>query len=302
MIKLEERLNRGDLIILDGGTGSELERRGIALTRQTWSSVGVLDQRTLVKDIHADYIKAGADVIIANTFATCRHWLEAAGHGHRTRELNLAAVHLAKQARQEAPTDREVFIAGSISTNWPRIPEYVGPTVAQAKVNYSEQAEILAEAGVDLIALEMMSDVIQTRYALEAALGTGLPVWVGFSCGPVKEGEEVRLRGYDGVTATLAEGMALVDGKAVALVAIMHTLAEDTPAALLVVKEHWSGPVGAYPHTGSSPQGADYARNAVTPEAFLEDAKQWVSMGARAVGGCCGIGPEHIRVLREGFP
>lgn len=300
MTKLGDRLSKGDLIILDGGTGSELERRGIALTRQTWSAAGLLDRSDIVGEIHRDYIAAGADVIITNTFATCRHWLEASGLGDRTRELNEAAVAAAQRARRESEADRDVWIAGSISTNWPRQDGYRGPSLGLARANYGEQAEILAEGGFDLIALEMMRDIEQTGFALEAALATDLPVWVGFSCGP-NEGGDVGLLGYDGKTHRLSEGLKLLEGKGVALVAIMHTIAENTMPALEVVKEQWRGPIGAYPHTGSSAGGSGYQGGTVTPEAFLEGAKHWVGMGAQAVGGCCGIGPEHIRALRDGL-
>ncbi|PZC45788.1 MAG: homocysteine S-methyltransferase [Chloroflexi bacterium] len=300
MTELEDRIKKGDLIILDGGTGSELERRGIALTRQTWSAAGLLNRSDLVQEIHRDYIAAGADVIITNTFATCRHWLDASGLGDRTRELNEAAVTAAQEARRESEADRDVWIAGSISTNWPRRDGYKGPSETQAKANYREQSEILAEGGVDLIALEMMRDIEQTGFALEAALATDLPVWVGFSCG-AKEGEDVRLGGYDGETHLLSEGLKLLEDKGVALVAIMHTIAQETMPALQVVKEQWGGPVGAYPHTGSSSWDSGYQRGTVSPEDFLDAARQWVSMGVQAVGGCCGIGPEHIRLLREGL-
>jgi S-methylmethionine-dependent homocysteine/selenocysteine methylase len=82
----------------------------------------------------------------------------------------------------------------------------------------------------------------------------------------------------------------------------MHTDVEDTPAALEVARRHWQGPLGAYPHSGRFVMPHWQFDEVLSPEAYLAEAKGWVTSGVQVVGGCCGIGPEHIRLLAERLP
>jgi len=262
-----------------------------------WDAAALATHPDTVREVHEDYIKAGADVIITNTFATARHVLEPAGLGERFRELNTRAVTLAKEARENA-AERPVFIAGSISTFTARYDYSYEPQAKRARANYLEQAEVLAETGVDVIALEMMRDIEQTTYAVEAAVAMGLPVWIGFSCKTTDEGTVVL---WDG-EHTLAEALQQIPSSGTALVSIMHTLTEDTPPALREVTGRWSGPVGAYPHSGEFIMPNWQFIDMISPEDFAAEAQQWLGMGVQLIGGCCGIGPEHIRLLKERLP
>ena len=179
METLDERLARGEVIILDGATGTELERRGVPMDTAAWSAAALVTHPDTVREVHEDYIRAGADIIITNSFSTARHQLEPAGLEDQFRELNLRAVTLAREARESA-ADRPVFVAGSISSiHFDE--KYVVP-VEQAEANFHEQAELLAEAEVDLIMMEMMWDIDYSSAAVAAAVATGLPTWIGFSC------------------------------------------------------------------------------------------------------------------------
>jgi S-methylmethionine-dependent homocysteine/selenocysteine methylase len=169
------------------------------------------------------------------------------------------------------------------------------PPAERARANYREQAEVLAESGVDVIALEMMRDLDQTTYAVEAAVATGLPVWVGFSCKTTDESTVVL---WDG-EHTLVEALEHIPTLGASLVSIMHTLTEDTPAALRKVSEYWSGHVGAYPHSGEFIMPNWQFIDMISPEDFAREAQGWLEMGVQLIGGCCGIGPEHIRLLKE---
>src|SRR5215210_8849091 len=115
MFELERRMGEGEVVVLDGATGTELEKRGVPMDDAAWCAVALVTHPETVREVHEDYIRAGADVIITNTFPTARHVLEPAGMGERFRELNALAVELAKEARENA-ADGAVFIAGSIST------------------------------------------------------------------------------------------------------------------------------------------------------------------------------------------
>ena len=262
-----------------------------------WDAAALATHPDLVREVHEDYIKAGADVIITNTFATARHVLEPAGMGGQFRELNNRAVTLAKEARENV-ADGSVFIAGSISTMSAHDDHSYEPRAEKARDNYQEQAEVLAESGVDVIALEMMRDLEQTTYAVEAAVAARLPVWVGFSCKTTDEGTVVL---WDG-NHTLAEALEQIPPLGASVVSIMHTLTENTPPALREVISRWSGPVGAYPHSGEFIMPNWQFIDMVSPEDFTTQAQGWLGMGVQLIGGCCGIGPEHIRILKERLP
>ena len=297
MNDVQERLDGGEIVILDGAMGTELQRRGVPMDDVAWDAAALATHPDLVREVHEDYIKAGAEVIITNTFATARHVLEPAGMVREFRALNIQAVTLAKEAREDV-ADGPVFIAGSISTMSAHADNSYEPRAEEARENYREQAEVLAESGVDVIMLEMMRDLEQTSYAMEAAVATGLPVWVGFSCKTTDESTLV----LQDRNHTLAEALEQIPPLGASLVSIMHTLAEDTPAALREVTSHWQGPVGAYPHSGEFIMPNWQFIDVISPEDFTRQAQGWTGMGVQLVGGCCGIGPEHIRLLKERLP
>jgi S-methylmethionine-dependent homocysteine/selenocysteine methylase len=221
---LQQRLGGGEDIILDGAMGTELERRGVPMNDVAWSAAALATHSDTVREVHEDYIRVGADLIITNTFPTARHVLEPAGMGEWFRELNIRAVTLAKEARENV-AERPVFIAGSVSTFTARYGYSYEPQAERARTNYREQAELLVESGVDVIALEMMRDIEQTSYAAEAAVTMGLPVWIGFSCKTTHEGTVVLWDGRHTLTEALEHILPLGDS----LESIMHTLTEDTP-------------------------------------------------------------------------
>ena len=115
MNELAERLARGEIIILDGAVGTEIECRGVKMDEAAWCGVANKTHPGLVRRMHEDYIQAGADVITANTFATARHVLEDIGLGDEVEVINRRAVELAREARDGA-AHRPVWIAGSMAS------------------------------------------------------------------------------------------------------------------------------------------------------------------------------------------
>ena len=300
MNTLEEKLERREIVVLDGATGTELERRGVPMHGVAWSAAALETHPDLVRQVHEDYIRAGADIIIANTFATARHVLERAGMENKVRDLNTRAIALAQEARDATSGDRAVYIAGSISTAFmPSLSSGSALSEAQARANFRDQAETLAEAGVDLIMLEMMTDMERSAHAIEGALSAGLPTWIGYSC-RLRDGdsEVLLLHSED---ETLAEAMAFHMPLGGSLVSVMHTEVKTTIPALQVVQEHWSGPLGAYAHSGRFTMPNWQFENIVNPEDYLAEVRAWTSMGVQLVGGCCGIGPDHIRLIAKEF-
>jgi len=176
-----------------------------------------------------------------------------------------------------------------------------GPAAAEpwfpGLADFREQAQLLAEAGADLIALEMIEARGYGVAAVQAAGETGLPVWLGIS--------PVRLP--DGTLGTLPE---LGDGEsfedllsalavpALAAITVMHALPELTLDAIEIVRRHYDGPIGVYAETGQwTPP--NWVFTGLTPHEYLAEAITWADHGVQLIGGCCGTGPAHIALLAE---
>ena len=178
--EFQQRLSTGEVVLLDGGTGTELEARGIPMNGAVWCGVAVLEHQDVVRTVHEDYIRAGAEIITANTFPSNRLALEPAGFGDRVAEINRRAVETALQARENA-ADRPVLVAGSLTPHSAEgIPD-PHPDAQFVLACFREQATVQAEAGVDLFALEMIPSAFYGRPAAQAAAETGLPFWLGMT-------------------------------------------------------------------------------------------------------------------------
>lgn len=292
---IDEKIARKQIVLLDGATGSELEKRGVAMNSAAWSAEAMLTAPDVVQAVHEDYIQAGADVITCNSFSLARHMLARAGLAEQFRRLNAAAIAVAIKARDRVAVG-PVAIAGSIApTTFCANPQLCYPPLDQALSWYEEQAMILAEAGADLLIIEMIEDLTQGSLAIKAALTTGLPVWLGLSC--VKNADGDILLWEQG--HSLAEAVGIFAGMGADAAFIMHTETEDAAEALAVLGAGWSGKRGVYAHSGNFVMPNWQFADVITPEAYADAAKKWVEMGADIIGGCCGIGPAHIRRLKE---
>jgi S-methylmethionine-dependent homocysteine/selenocysteine methylase len=295
---LAERLSRGEVVVIDGATGTELEARGVPMDDAAWCGPANLEYAAVARGIHADYIRAGASVVIANTFSTDRLRLGDAGLGDRVEEVNRKAVGAALDAREESGRP-DVVVAGSISRAAASVVGggsrgVDGGTLLDV---YSEQAGILADAGVDLIALEMMSAPEHAEPALEAARSTGLPVWLGLSA----DRAEGRLRGWQSPERSFDDLVATLSSAGVDAMLVMHTDVRDVDDALQSVFRHWDGPVGVYPHVGTFEPPNWHFDASFTPDDLVANTQRWVERGVRIVGGCCGLGPAYIRALSAEF-
>lgn len=288
-----EKLAAGRIVLIDGGTGSEMRRRGAPINAAAWSGPTTETHGELLEGVHADYIRAGADVITTNTFATARFVLEAAGIGDRFEAINARAVEAALRARDRAGGD--VAVAGSISCFPPGFDTSAYPDLAAEETAYRELAALLARCGVDLIVLEMMQDTRHAPLACAAAAVTGLPVWLGVSCRHADPG--AALVAYDLPSVRFADVLDALLPFEPAVVNVMHTPPDDVGAALDEIGRHWNGPTGAYPELLRAAGAAGGA--ALTPAELAERARDWIDGGARVLGGCCGARPAHIRALRD---
>ncbi len=299
--RMQARIAAGETILMDGGMGSEFERRGLA-SPTVWSGGPMLTHPELVRDIHQEYIDAGAEIIITNTFGTGRDMLERGDLGHRVAEANRLGIEAAVQARRNAGKEDSVVIAASVSTMTPKEHAQTPVPYEEALETYREQLGEMAKGGPDVAVGEMLIRISDTLASIDAAAELGLPAWVGLSV--VRDGDElylgIRGRQGDGTHGgeTLQDAMDAIKERDVAAVFVMHTPVDNTGPGLEIVKRNWSGTFGAYAHFPGS-RGPNPQANVLDPQQYLGYAKGWREQGARIIGGCCGTRPDHIRALRE---
>ena len=303
MTTLEERLTNGQTVIMDGGVSTEMERKGLAMNGDVWSGGAHIDHADLVREVHEDYIRAGAEIITANTFATARHVLDSIGKGDDAAQITRDGIALAKQALDNVATV-DVWIAGSMSS-MPSLEQIsVTATVQAAADSYREHADALAEAGCDLILAEMMIDTENTDLVLDAAKATGLPLWIGLSASVDADGQvtgyhaEIDFADMPAGDFSVVADNALAHGDQVA--GIMHSEIEATAPALDVLCQRWSGPTMAYAESGRLVIPDWDFSQVVSPDDYADIAADWVANhGVTIVGGCCGTGADHIRALTD---
>jgi S-methylmethionine-dependent homocysteine/selenocysteine methylase len=286
---LIQRLKNGDRILIDGATGTEIEKRGVPMVNNAWNGGGSLTHPDTVRQVHEDYIRSGAQIVISNTFSTSRHVLKDAGLEKNFGFLNRRGIELAREAR-DSQNKPAVLVAGGI-THWSFTKQY--PSHQELRQNVEDQAAIMANAGADLLMLEMMADIDHMLIVLDAAQKSGLPVWVGLSCNLDEDNVPHLLDG-----PTLMEGLENIQGKDVDVVSIMHTEVEYIPACLEVLKTNWVGPVGVYAHSGRFVEPNWIFNDVISPEDYASAADSWLQQGIQILGGCCGIGLEHIKHLK----
>jgi len=287
---LIRRVRNGEHILIDGATGTEIERRGVPQLDNAWNGGGAMSHPDIVRGVHEDYIRNGAEIIISNTFATSKHALHDAGVEDQFERLNRRGVELAIEAcaRMQRPG---VLVAGGVSY-WSWTGRH--PPLDVLRDGVKKQIEIMAKAGADLLMLEMMTDIKRMLTTLEAAQSGGLPVWVGLTCEP-DETNTMCLRSGE----TLIEALAAIKDRNVPLVSIMHTEVKHIDACLDVMKEHWSGPIGVYAHTGLYVNPKWIFDDTISPEDYAAASGRWLARGVQVIGGCCGIRADHIAAVRD---
>lgn len=292
---IARKLAQGRIIILDGGTGTDIQSRGVPMAGETWCAEANLTHPAVVRCVHEDYIEAGAEIVTANTYATSPLLFNALGRDDDMVRIDREAVRIAREA-----ADGRAAVAGSFSVMRPmepgvdRVKKYREWKEADARALMRRKAESMAEAGADLIMMEMMRDTDYSLWATEAAVATGLPVWVGISTEP---GEDGKLTGFarpDCPLDSIARAMA---GTGADVISIMHTLPNHIGEALKIVRRHWQGPLGAYPESGFFKMPDWQFVDIIEPRALADEAEEWRKTGASIFGGCCGTNPQHIKAL-----
>jgi homocysteine S-methyltransferase len=297
--KIREKLNQNELVILDGGVGTELQKRGIEMD-ESWC--GTASRNTeILKQVHLDYIKAGAQVITTNTYASSRLLLDAAGVGKDFEEINLKAVSAAKAARDEVSDD--ILIAGSLSH---RYPIAHGDMQSNATIQFEqsvlqeatdEMANILVENGCDLILLEMMYHPDRIQTVFESAKKTNKPIWAGFSTRRTENGDILSLT--DTVDVPFREIVKIVKDYEIDAVGILHTDVNIVSDSIKIVREIYDGTILVYPDSGGWVSPNWIFDKVIKPHELKARAVEWAKEGVQILGGCCGLSPEHIQAIAE---
>lgn len=289
-LSLTERLaGRGRPLVLDGATGTELERAGLATGLPLWSTHALLEAPEVVGRVHASHLEAGAEIATANTFRTQRRTLARAGmtDADSDRRLTRLAVALARTAADRAP--HPCWVAGSLAPLEDCYRPELVPSSDELEHEHARQAELLAESGVDLIVIETMNTRREAMAAASAAARTGLPFVVGFVAW-----SGARLLSGEALDES-ARAVAGIGALAVGVNCLPPANLEPCRRALAAL----SLPLLVSPNLGEPEPERGFTRDSrSSPEAFADAFLPWLASGSTAlVGGCCGTTPRHIARL-----
>jgi len=276
-------------LLADGATGSNLFERGLLSgdAPELWNT----EHPERIAGLQREFVAAGADIILTNSFGGTRYRLKLHKAEHRVAELNEAAARI---SRTEADrSGRTVLVGGSIGPTG-EILEPLGPlSLEDARAAFTEQAAALARGGADILWIETMSSIEETEAAIAGARTTGLPVVATLSFdtnGRTMMGvTPAELAGLQRQHALAACGSNCGTGPSEMVACIVNLATAAEPTAILVAKANCG-----------IPQYVDGAiRYSGTPELMAEYARLSIDAGARIIGGCCGTSPAHLRVMRE---
>ncbi len=268
-------------ILLDGALGTELERRGAPCTLPLWTAEAIIEAPEQVRAVHQAYAEAGAHVITAGTFRTTRWVFSKLGMPERARAVTRQAVELARSA-QTSSRPAPALVAGSIAPLEDCYHPELAPGDLVLQAEHRHNAQSLADAGVDIILVETQNSLREAKIATHFARQTRIPVWTSFI---VKSSTEL-LNGD-----SLREAARTVVKYGAEAVLINCTSPQIAAQAVMNLSMHVHGEImiGVYPNA---------LDRAVTPDEFADWAMR-IKAVADIIGGCCGIGAEHIATLNN---
>jgi len=285
MNKFLDAIHSGAVLISDGATGSNLQTRGLpdGKSGEAW----VLEKPEAIRQLAADFIQAGSEIVLTCTFGASRLHLANMGLDGECERINRTAAGLARQAAASSGA----FVAGSIGPTGQMLDPFGPLAVADAEATFAEQASYLALGGVDLLVIETQFDLGEALAAVRGVRSvTDLSLVCSFS--------------YDRGTKTMMGVSPAKAGKALAdsgvdMIGINcgRSLADNT-AALLELRAATSLPIWFKPNAGL-PVTDDLGNvvYATTPQQMAEPVADWIAAGAKVIGGCCGTSPEHLAAI-----
>jgi S-methylmethionine-dependent homocysteine/selenocysteine methylase len=279
------------VIVLDGATGTELDRRGCDVRLPLWSARAISGAPRMLEEIHREYLEAGAGAITANTFRTHRRTLAREGLGDRAEALTRRAVEIARRARDQVRPG--ALVLGSVAPLEDCYRPDLAPDAAACRREHAELIAHLADAGVDLVLLETMNNLAEARAAARAAAERIPGRWMISFC--------TRPEGPPGVLLSGEPLGGILDdlGGAFA-VGVNCVAAAATAAQVAYLRRALPDPcrVMAYANVGHADDAGNWViTDALDPARYAEHARRWRDAGASIVGGCCGTTPATIRAV-----
>ena len=285
---LERLLDPNAIIVFDGAMGTMLYSKGVFIN-QCYDELNIRAP-DLVRDIHAQYVKAGADVIETNSFGANRVKLTQHGLQDQVKELNRAAARVAREA-----AEGRALVAGAVGPLGIRLEPYGPTSKAEARATFKEQMEGLAEGGVDLFILETFSDLDEIEQAILAArdVDAGKPIIAQMTIGA--DGRTPYGAETDVVAKKLDAWGADIIGLncSVGPQTILECVEKMAPAT--------RRKISAQPNAGMPRDVGGRSMYMASPEYMATYARHLVQAGAKIVGGCCGTTPDHIHAIVEGI-
>lgn len=274
------------VLLLDGPTGTELERRGYPTRLPLWTAKACFEAPSLLRNIHDDYIDAGADILTACTFRTTRHTLAKAGLGRDAVPLTRDAVAIARDAASAAK--RTVLVAGSVAPLEDCYAPSLTPDTDTLAREHGAHIDVLAGSGADVLLVETMPTKREAEIAARAAVATGLPVIVSLLA---RDGATV----FDGTPLTSAlESLVELP---IDVVAVNCCSAQVCTNAMPLLSRSGK-PFGAYANAGEPDGSFGRDPEPLDVRGYADAVRGWLAAGSTLVGGCCGTQPEHIAALR----
>ncbi len=284
-ISFLERINRKDILIADGATGTNLIARGLpgGLTPESW----VIEQPENIIQLHRDFIAAGADILLTSTFSASSIRLKGSHLEGKMEDVNHIAVDLARAAIARA----NVYVAGSLGPVGQLIKPYGPLDAGDVMQAYAQQARAISAAGADLLALETQFDLSEIKAAIEGIRTVSdLPLVVSLSydrgrrtmmgVSPTQAGKELESLPVDVIGINCGRS-------------VDENLQNLLELRQVTNKPIWFKPNAGLPHLDA--QGI--TSYDVTPELMGSRVVSWINGGAQIIGGCCGTSPEHLKEI-----
>ena len=277
--------------LMDGAMGSELIQRGLHLPKYIWSAQANIEAQEIVYQIHKEYIDAGADYITTNTFRSTPRSYQKIGLNQedatQTAEISLKnAVFQAKKV-----SDNKCKVLGSIAPLEDCYRPNLFPGVNVAKEEFMQIGKWLVESKVDILLLETMNSIVETKACLDSISSYDIPIWVSF----VLKDDKHILSGEK-----LADAIKLLSDYNVDTLLINCNPLNRTGNALSIISKTWNKRWGIYPNLGlGEPSPDGIIKEIYSDEEFLYTCNHAIKLGASIIGGCCGSSPRHIKLLKN---
>lgn len=291
MTNIQNFIQEKGYVLMPGGMGTELQRRGYKTKLPLWSATANQDAFDLVSQIHADYLIAGADICVTNTFRTTPRAYEKAGQVHQAREALHLAIEAAKTAQKAV--SKTTFVAGSFTTLEDcYMPELVPPD-DDLKREHFELVEFLVEEKVDFLLPETINSLREAKVMAQAASQSGLPFFISF----VADEEGVLLDG-----TPLQQVIEETDLPGRFGVSLNCRSIEVMEKSVKVLVDNYTGIKGVYPNGIGKPHddlGWKFEEDDSSVQKFTNFILDCYESGIKILGGCCGTTPHYTDVLAK---